>query len=204
MDKNILHSILENISIGQEISMTFAEPFAEMTGDYIVLQSKTGRGRGGSRVIEIKSVANPSNIYSSLTVDGKEKSLGTGTSDYIVSMVVNGIVHSTPEQTSQPMRKPRETQATPSVQKKDRTTQVGEKVAKALGMCLQENPQTIFKLTGMQPNSNITGEWRVESFVYENNILQMECIDTTNPERTLSFNSTIDSTNLKDAEVVIN
>lgn len=209
MDKNILHSVLETLTVGQEISITFNQPFAAMTGDYIVTQSKTGRGRGGSRVIEIKSAADPTVIHSTLNIDGKDKAIGTGTSEYIASMAVNGTTYNTEQTVEKSARKPRTkdsdavSEPMPPTEKKDRSTLVSEKVANALGKCLQENPQTIFKLKGMEPNSNLTGEWRVASFTYENSILHMECVDVDNPERTMSFDSTVDGIRLKDAEVVM-
>ena len=211
MDKNILHSVLETVTAGQTINIVFNQPFTELTGDYLVLQSKTGRGRGGSRVLEIRSVTNPERSFGALEVDGKEKTLGTGTSDCFSTVTVNGKVHGL-EDPAEATRKPRTARsdgstATPrkpassTPVARSTSSTVGQKVATALGDVLQQNPSTVFKLTGKSTGSHLTGEWRVTSFTRENGVLQMECVDVTNSERTLSFNSSVDGVNLKDAEV---
>ena len=217
MDKNILHSVLETVTAGQTININFTDPFAELTGDYLVLQSKTGRGRGGSRILEIQSVTDSSRVISSLQIDGKDKTLGTGTSEFITTLTIDGKVHGLedPAETSRKVRavtrsdeqsaasvKPRTMKRQPSQGSASTAILIGHKVATALGTVLAENPKTVFKLTGRNAGSHITGEWQVKTFTHENNILQMECVDTQNVERTLSFDSSVDGANLKDAEVV--
>ena len=181
MDKNILHSVLETVVANQTINICFAEPYAELTGDYLVLQSKTGRGRGGSRILEVQSVTDSNRVISTLQIDGKEKSLGTGTSDLIMSLTVDGKVHGLEAPTESP-RKVRaansETQTEKAVKPhmvKRESSQssvstavlIGTKVATALGNVLADNPKTVFKLTGRNAGSNITGEWQVKSFTHE-------------------------------------
>ena len=206
MDKLILHSVLETVTAGQTININFNEPFAELTGDYLVLQSKTGRGRGGSRILEVRSVADSSRVISTLQIDGKDKALGTGTSEYIVTLTVDGKVHgleapadATRAVKTRTMATKRETNA---ARVSSTNATVCEKVANALGNVLADNPNTIFRLTGRVANSPMTGEWRVTSHTFENKVLRMECVDSSNSERTLSFDSSVDGPNLKDAEVV--
>ena len=206
MDKLILHSVLETVVTGQTININFNEPFTELTGDYLVLQSKTGRGRGGSRILEVQSVADSSRVISTLQVDGKDKALGTGTSEFIVTLTVDGKVHgleapadATRAVKARTVATKRETKV---VEKTNQKSLISQKVATALGTVLAENPKTVFKLTGRGPGSSITGEWQVQSFTHEDNVLRMECVDTQNSERTLSFDSSVDGENLKDAEVV--
>lgn len=217
MDKNILHSVLETVTVGQTINISFTDPFAELTGDYLVLQSKTGRGRGGSRIIEIQSATDSSRVISSLEIDGKDKILGTGTSEFIASLTVDGKVHGF-EDLSETPRKVRaadhseQKNTNPAKNRYAKRQNSGEsistailisqKVATALGNVLAENPKSVFKLTGKNTGSHITGEWQVKSFTHEENVLRMECVDTQNAERTLSFDSSIDGVNVKDAEVV--
>ena len=209
MDKLILHSVLETVVTGQTININFNEPFTELTGDYLVLQSKTGRGRGGSRVLEVRSVADSARVISTLQIDGKDKALGTGTSEYIVTLTVDGKVHGL----EAPADATRATKVRQAVEKRTGTVSrsasnvnmnllVSEKVANALGNVLADNPSTVFRLTGRAANSPMTGEWRVTSHTFENKVLRMECVDTDNSERTLSFDSSVDGPNLKDAEVV--
>lgn len=207
MDKNILHSVLETVIVGQTININFVEPFTELTGDYVVLQSKTGRGRGGSRILEVRSVSDSSRVISTLQVDGKDKALGTGTSEYIATLTVDGKVHGqeeTPADTTRAVKAravaaKREAKV---AEKPNQKTLICQKVATALGTVLAESPKAVFKLTGRNSGSHITGEWQVQNFTYEDNILRMECVDTQNSERTLSFDSSVDGENLKDAEVV--
>jgi hypothetical protein len=214
MDKNILHSVLETINAGQTINIAFNEPFCALTGDYNVLASKVGRGRGGSRVIEIQSVSNPETTFGALEVDGKQRALGTGTSEYISTMTVNGKVHGLEDpaesnRTPKPRAIRSDGTATAPVARTSKreakasaSTAIGEKVATALGDVLANNPDSVFRLTGRGVNSPLTGEWRVTSFVHENKILRMECVDNNNSERNLSFDSSVDGPNLKDAEVL--
>jgi hypothetical protein len=217
MDKNILHSVLETVTSGQTININFTDPFAELTGDYLVLQSKTGRGRGGSRVLEIQSVTDSTRVLTSLLIDGKDKSIGTGTSEFIATLTVDGKVHGL-EDATETARKVRSTVQSddqpsgtvktramkrPASQNSETTTAlIAHKVATALGTVLAENPKSVFKLTGRNSGSHITGEWQVMSFTHEDNVLRMECVDTQNAERTLSFDSSVDGMNLKDAEIV--
>jgi hypothetical protein len=206
MDKNILHSVLETLNAGQPINIAFNEPFCSLTGEYTVLVSKVGRGRGGSRVIEIQSTANPATTFGALEIEGKQRALGTGTSSYISTITVDGKLHGL-EDSAETNRspKPRAIRAdgtaapTPNTPAKNA---INEKVATALGDVLTNNPNSMFRLTGRGANSHLTGEWRVTSFTFENKVLRMECVDNNNPERTLSFDSSAEGSNLKDAEVI--
>lgn len=202
MDKNILHSVLETVTTGQTININFSDPFSDLTGDYLVLQSKTGRGRGGSRILEVQSMADSTRIISSLQIDGKDKALGTGTSDFIVSLTVDGKLHGLEAPTKPARKVQEEVKRQPTKNSDSSNVLIGEKVAAALGTVLMENPKAIFKLVGRNAGNHITGEWQVKSFTHEDKILRMECVDTQNNERTLSFDSSIDGVNLKDAEVV--
>lgn len=217
MDKNILHSVLETMTTGQTINLNFSDPFSELTGDYLVLESKSGRGRGGSRVIKVQSMTDANQVISSLQVDGKDKALGTSTSEFIISLTVDGKTHGleAPTETVRKVRESSQTGEDSETPVKAKTPKrkavkssenanalISQKVANALGTVLAENPKAIFKLVGRNAGNHITGEWQVKSFTHEDNILRMECVDTQNNERTLSFDSSIDGVNLKDAEVV--
>ena len=235
MDKQILHSVLETVTAGMVIGVAFHEPFAELSGDYTVLQSKTGRGRGGSRVLELASVANPEDTFGALEIDGKQKALGTGTSEIFASLTVDGKVHGLEDPAETVRKAPRvkrapkadapaavaveaapaaeaaETEApaaptprkrAPKAPKAQSTVNVGAKIAKILGGVLTDNPNTNFKLTGKNSAPHITGDWKVLSFTLDTDSLKMECVDLSNAERTLSFDSSVDGENVKDAEVL--
>jgi len=206
MDKNILHSVLETINAGQTININFNEPYAELTGDYLVLQSKTGRGRGGSRILEVQSVTDSTRIISTLQVEGKDKALGTATSELFANLTVDGKVHGLEDPAEAPravkVRTAAVNRENKIVQKTNQKAAVSHKVASALGAVLAENTNPVFKLTARTAGSHITGEWQVRSFTHEDNVLRMECVATNDSERTLSFDSSIDGESLKDAEVV--
>lgn len=221
MDKHILHSVLETLTAGASVTINFNEPFTDLTGDYTVIASKVGRGRGGSRVIEIAPSSDLSDSFGALEVEGKEKALGTGTSEYISTITVDGKTYGMEdpiEASRKPAaRRPRSpggtdgTTAAPVTGRQraagqrarvDSDVAQGQRVAKALGDILTENPTTNFKLVGNARSSELNGEWKVASFEYSTNLLTMELIDIDNPERTLSFDSTVHGANVRDAQVI--
>lgn len=220
MDKHILHSVLETLTAGMTATINFNEPFTDLTGDYTVLASKTGRGRGGSRVIEIAPVGKPDDAFGALEIDGKEKALGTGTSEYIASMVVDGKTYGledpieasrktgvrrprnagTDGQTAAPVTG-RQREAGKRARVKSDVAQ-GGRVAKALGDILTENPTTNLKLIASNRTSELNGEWKVASFEYADMTLKMQLVDIDNPDRTFEFDSTMHGVEVRDAQII--
>lgn len=93
MDKYILHSLLQDkVAKGSTVDIKFREPFAAHSGKYLVDESKTGRGRGGSRVIELQAVDSGLRL-TSFTIDGKDKLIGTAVSEYFESITIDGTIH---------------------------------------------------------------------------------------------------------------
>jgi len=220
MDKHILHSVLETLTINSTVTINFNEPFTDLSGDYTVLASKVGRGRGGSRVIEIAPVGNPDDAFGALEIDGKEKALGTGTSEYISTIVVDGKTFGMedPIETSRKagVRRPRNTgtdgQTAAPVTARQRASNKrarvssdaaqSQRVAKALGDILTENPVTNFKLVSSNRSSELNGEWKVASFTYADNNLQMHLVDIDNPDRVFEFDSIVHGVEVRDAQVI--
>lgn len=220
MDKHILHSVLETLTINSTVTINFNEPFADLSGDYMIMASKVGRGRGGSRVIEIAPVGNPDDAFGALEIDGKEKALGTGTSEYINTIVIDGKTFGMedPIETSRKagVRRPRNTgtdaqspaPVTARQREAGKRTRVssdvaqGQRVAEALGEILTENPATNFKLVSSNRSSALNGEWKVASFEYGDMALKMQLVDIDNPERTFEFDSTIHGVEVRDAQVI--
>lgn len=93
MDKHVLHSVLETLNAGDTCDLAFTDPYAALSGSYRILVSKVGRGRGGSRVIEVASLDNPKDTFGALEIDGVERLLGTGTSQFIRSITIGGVTH---------------------------------------------------------------------------------------------------------------
>lgn len=215
MDKHILHSVLESLTVGQALTINFTEQFADLTGDYTVLVSKVGRGRGGSRVIEIASVANPSETFGALNVDGKDKLLGTGTSEFIGTIVIGDKTYGLED----PIETARKTPnvkagrsaseggtATKRVVKQravlKSSTAQASRVAKALSEVLATNPVTTFNLVATTKTAPFHGEWTVSSYTYEEDVLKMSLVGLNDPDRKFEFDSSLHGTGIKDAQVI--
>lgn len=93
MDKYILHSLLQDkVAKGSIVNIKFCEPFASYSGKYLVNESKTGRGRGGSRVIELQAVDSGLRL-TTFYVDGKDKLIGTAVSEYFDSIEIDSVTY---------------------------------------------------------------------------------------------------------------
>lgn len=215
MDKHILHSVLESLTVGQALTINFTEQFADLTGDYTVLVSKVGRGRGGSRVIEIASVANPSETFGALNVDGKDKLLGTGTSEFIGTIVIGDKTYGLEDPIETARKSPnvkagRSTSeggtATKRVVKQravlKSSTAQASRVAKALSEVLATNPVTTFNLVATTKTAPFHGEWTVSSYTYEEDVLKMSLVGLNDPDRKFEFDSSLHGTGIKDAQVI--
>jgi hypothetical protein len=55
MEKSILKSVISNLQIGQTIGVNFLTQEENLNGNYSVLATKKGRGKGGSMMVELKS-----------------------------------------------------------------------------------------------------------------------------------------------------
>lgn len=78
MEKNILKRVLINASPGDLITVNYSlSGPTEASGDYTVIGTKKGRGKGGSMIAELKSES------------GSTLVVGTKDSDVILNVVVN-------------------------------------------------------------------------------------------------------------------
>jgi hypothetical protein len=215
MDKHILHSVLESLTVGQALTINFTEQFADLTGDYTVLVSKVGRGRGGSRVIEIASVANPSETFGALNVDGKDKLLGTGTSEFIGTIVIGDKTYGLEDPIETARKSPnvkagRSTSESGTATKRvvkqravlKSSTAQASRVAKALSEVLATNPVTTFNLVATTKTAPFHGEWTVSSYTYEEDVLKMSLVGLNDPDRKFEFDSSLHGTGIKDAQVI--
>lgn len=203
MDKHILHSVLETIAIGSPITVNFNEPFTQLSGDYTVVSSKTGRGRGGSRVMEISSTANPTNILGTLEINGHPRMLGTGTSEHIASVIVDGKTYGLEEVSEVKATKSRSAQPETKSERQARaSSSQASRVAQVLGNILNESPETNFKFVANSKSSELNGEWTVSEFTYEGDKLQMKLMALDDPSHTFDFDSTIHGAEIRDAQVI--
>jgi len=90
MDKQIFRTAVDNANVGSTLTLGFVSGHEHLNGDYEVIVSKIGRGRNGSRVLEVK------NLQSGETLTGLEdgdkfRLFGSGCSDFVVSLAVNGV-----------------------------------------------------------------------------------------------------------------
>ncbi len=78
MDKSVLKSAIAGLTAGQNINLTFVGAKSHLTGDWSVVKIKTGKGKGGSKLMEL--------------VNGDKETLTTGTpeSQYILNMTIDG------------------------------------------------------------------------------------------------------------------
>lgn len=81
MDKSALKSVINGLTPGQVIGITFVGDKAHLSRDWTVVKVRTGKGKGGSKLLEL--------------VDGARNTITTGTpeSGYILNMTINGTVH---------------------------------------------------------------------------------------------------------------
>ena len=216
MDKHILYSVLETLTAGNTVTINFHEPFLALSGDYNIIASKVGRGRGGSRVIEIAPIANPSQSFGALEIDGKEKALGTGTSEYINTIIVGDKTYGMEDPLETP-RRPRVMRAptadgeapVPATKRQSATrtrvssdTSQAQRVANAIGGILTDNPATNFRIIGKDRSSPMNGEWKVMSFTYADDALTMELANMDDASKSFQFDSTIHGVDVRDVQII--
>lgn len=215
MDKHILHSVLESLTAGMIATINFNEPFAALSGNYTIVASKVGRGRGGSRVIEIAPVSNPEDSFAALEVDGKQRALGTGTSEYISTMIIDGKTFGLEDpmeanrSTTRTKRPSGETVTVTRTKRENATTTrssastaQSQRVANVMGGILNENPATNFKIIAKDRTSAMNGEWRVDSFSYGDNALSMKLINIDDAARMFEFDSNMHGADIRDIQVI--
>lgn len=81
MEKSALKSVINALTPGQVIGITFIGDKAHLSRDWTVVKVRTGKGKGGSKLLEL--------------VDSARNTITTGTPDssYILNMTVNGTMH---------------------------------------------------------------------------------------------------------------
>ena len=202
MDKQILHSLLEATSIGSSINISFIEPFNTLNGDYTVIVSKSGRGRGGSRIIELRSIADAERVFSTLNINGQEKLLGTSVSEYILGVIVGNNTYGTDEATSMPKEKDTVNKKQIKIKAEKPNVIAARKVANILGNILKNKPGVAFKIIGQRNLPEATGEWFVSKFSFEDQKLTMELVGYENKELKFSFNSDTHGHLIRDVSII--
>lgn len=81
MDKSALKSVISTLTPGTVVGITFIGDKAHLSRDWTVVKVRTGKGKGGSKLLEL--------------VDAARNTITTGTpeSGYILNMTVNGTMH---------------------------------------------------------------------------------------------------------------
>lgn len=105
MDKSALKSLISTFTPGQVIGITFLGDKAHLSRDWTVVKVRTGKGKGGSKLLEL--------------VDGARNTITTGTpeSAFILNMTVNGTLHGAASEAEVPVVY--ETNATRATELKD-------------------------------------------------------------------------------------
>lgn len=82
MEKQKLKDVLQTLTPGSEVTVTFRGDKADQSGTFTVVQTKRGRGKGGSQLVELK------------TAEGETLVTGTPESDSILHVVTpDGTLH---------------------------------------------------------------------------------------------------------------
>lgn len=203
MDKQILHSILETATVGEQITISFIDSFNNLNGDYILTVSKSGRGRGGSRIIELKLASDTSISLTSLNVNGQQKMLGTSVSEYISGVIIGNNNYATEEKFKMPKEKKEKSVRENSENKQDKPAVVAaRKVANILGNILKNNPSVAFKIIGQRNLSEATGEWYVSKFLFEDQKLTMDLVGYEKKELKFSFDSETHGHLIRDVSII--
>lgn len=80
MKKDVLKNVIVNhVNANATVTLNFLSKFSNLSGDYTVLSKKRGRGKNGSMIMELQSVAN-----------GNTVTIGTKENDQLVNVVVDG------------------------------------------------------------------------------------------------------------------
>lgn len=152
MDKQSLHKVLMSIPIGQDgvpledtfITINFLQEYKTFSGEYKVLESKSGRGKGGSRVVRLMDTKT-GQLLEGLTVGDKLRGIGTPVSDYILNLTMNGVTTGSEEEGSSPKDFPRD--------------EVAARALNAVMRPLKDKEGTKIRVVSSQPDYN--GEWTV-------------------------------------------
>jgi len=82
MDKKELKSVIATLAPGSEVALTFLGEYADRTGSYTLESVKVGRGKGGSRIMMLRSAS------------GSTMEAGTSQSDFILNITgPDGVRH---------------------------------------------------------------------------------------------------------------
>jgi hypothetical protein len=92
MDKKLLKDVLTGLTNGQEVEVTFRGDKNSLNGRYRVLESKTDRGKMGSRKAELESLTDA-------TVKVK---LHTRDNNEVLNLVIDGTMHGSADESSEP------------------------------------------------------------------------------------------------------
>lgn len=81
MEKTLLRSIIVGLNPDQNIRVVFRGSLSHLTGDYTVVETRRGRGKGGSRLADLRSVGDPTSEF---------VTIGTPRNDDVLNITVDG------------------------------------------------------------------------------------------------------------------
>lgn len=111
MDKEVLKSVLGALKAEDVVDMNFVGDFKNLNGQYKVIKVGTGKGKGGSVVMEVMNTST-GNTLSTLTMpNGKAHFLGTPVSEYVLNVTSNGKLHGVQNESELPRAFPRTKEA---------------------------------------------------------------------------------------------
>lgn len=83
MDKDTVKSFIGGLSAGDQITINFAGDMSARSGTYKVLGHKTGRGKGGSKLVELQSLSDESLLTTGTPHSNIIMSLQAGTGEVV-------------------------------------------------------------------------------------------------------------------------
>lgn len=94
MDRKIVQDIFRNkVRVGDVVDIVSMSPLDCLTGQFTVLSTKVGRGKGGgAQVFELQNATTGEKLKT-VTLPDKVKEIGTGISDYLLKITHNNIVY---------------------------------------------------------------------------------------------------------------
>lgn len=87
MDKQELKNLIKNTPINSEMSISFLGELAPLSGNYKLLSTGIGRGKGGSLVAKLMNLENGETL-SEVTIDSRKKTFGSSISEYIQTITL--------------------------------------------------------------------------------------------------------------------
>jgi hypothetical protein len=93
MNKGILKILFSRTVVGEELVVNFIPQYKQYSGKYKITLSKVGRGKSGSRVVELQHLETGEKLTRMTIPGGEQRDFGTAVSDIILNVTHNGVMY---------------------------------------------------------------------------------------------------------------